>query len=330
MRLPLLILALAALPVAAQPGTGGAMGADGHHDVIQTLVDGHAAITRRVVDRPDGIESWTESDDPEMAALIRTHVRQMEARLRAGQPVRRWDPLFAALFERHDAITMTMTDTERGIHVVETSADPEVVALIRQHAHRAVSEFVAGGRDRYPHPTPLPGQTEAPDVTHPRREMDVDGGPGAPAGGRRGGQHGGMHHGPGGMRHGPGGPGGMRPDGPPPAHADHAPMHDDTTMPTDASPAMPAFADDRFATAVLYSAPGARVTGFAFRAGQAIGSHAVPDEAFLLVTEGRVRVVVGDTPHELSAGEGVTLPAGVPHAVEGLTDARAVLVRPRG
>ncbi len=94
-------------------------------------------------------------------------------------------------------------------------------------------------------------------------------------------------------------------------------------------PALPDFAADRFATAPLFTGPGVRVVGFAFRAGQAIGAHTTSEDAFLLATEGRLRVVVGTEPHRLDAGDGIVLPGGVPHAVEALTDARAVLVRPR-
>lgn len=137
------------------PGPMGAgMGDD--MDTIHALLADHAAIERRVEDLPNGVETWTESDDPEVAARIRTHVRDMYARLDADQPLRRWDPLFAAIFEHADAIEMEIEDTPRGVRVVETSDDPEVVALIRQHAHRAVSEFVERGMDRAHEPTPLP------------------------------------------------------------------------------------------------------------------------------------------------------------------------------
>jgi quercetin dioxygenase-like cupin family protein len=252
-------------------------GGDGHHDVIQTLIDNHTAIERRVVDLPNGVETWTESDDPAMAAEIRTHVRQMATRLEEGRPVRRWDPLFAAIFENYEAIEMVMTDTPRGIHVVETSADPQVVALIQQHAHRAVSEFVRDGRARYMQPTPLPGEDTATG-THPMQ-------------GHAGG---GMH-----------------------ATAASAPQR------------LPAFEEAQPATADLFSGSAGRVTGFALRTGQALPAHAAEADAFLLVTEGRARVTIGGAMQELAAGEGVTLPGTVQHAVEALSDLRMVLVRSR-
>lgn len=133
---------------------GEGMGED--MDTIHSLLADHTAIERRVEDLPNGVETWTESDDPEVAARIRQHVRQMYARLENDQPMRRWDPLFVEIFENADAIHMEIEDTPRGVRVVETSEDPKVVALIRQHAHRAVSEFVERGMDRAHEPTPLP------------------------------------------------------------------------------------------------------------------------------------------------------------------------------
>jgi quercetin dioxygenase-like cupin family protein len=257
MRTQLLLLTALLLVPAAALAQGRGMGRHGGDmDTIHTLLADHEAIERRVVDRPDGVETWTESDDPAIADRIRLHVRQMSDRLAAGQPMRRWDPLFAAIFEHADAISMEIEDTPRGVRVVETSDDPEVVALIRQHAHRAVSEFVERGMDRAHEPTPLP-------------DVPSNAGP---------------------------------------------------------VPPLPDFDDTQFSTATLYDG-GARVTGFAFRTGQGLPAHSVSDEAFLLVTEGAAYVTVGDEVHALSAGDGVVLPGGVPHALEAMSNTRVVLVR---
>jgi hypothetical protein len=129
---------------------------------IHALMADHAAIERRVVDVPGGVETWTESADPAVAARIRTHVREMAARLDDGRPMRRWDPLFAELFAHADAVTLEIEDTPRGVRVVETSRDPQVALLIRQHARRGVSEFVERGMDRMHEPTPLPDGYEPP------------------------------------------------------------------------------------------------------------------------------------------------------------------------
>lgn len=251
------LIVLLTLPAAMAQGGRMGQGPGPHHDTIHALLADHEAIERRVVDRPDGVEAWTESDDPEVASLIREHVRQMKDRLVSGRPVRRWDPLFAAIFEHADAISMEVEDTPRGVRVVETSDDPEVVALIRQHAHRAVSEFVARGMDRAHEPTPLP---------------------------------------------------------------------DRPSSASSAMPLLPNSADAPFATADLYDGT-TRVKGFAFRAGQALPTHTVPVEAFLLVTEGAVRVTVGDDARTLRTGEGIVLPGGIAHALVAISDSRAVLIR---
>ncbi|MGH3712643.1 MAG: hypothetical protein ACRDT4_04170 [Micromonosporaceae bacterium] len=124
--------------------------------VIHDLLANHEQIQRRVETLPDGIRSWTTSQDPDIAELIRTHVGQMRERVKNGDPIREMDPVFREIFEHHEAIQIETQDIEGGVRVVETSAQPQVAALIRQHAQRAVSEFVASGMERAMRPTPLP------------------------------------------------------------------------------------------------------------------------------------------------------------------------------
>ncbi|WP_412069732.1 cupin domain-containing protein [Rubrivirga sp. IMCC43871] len=252
--LSVLVLFLLAPTVAAQGPGMGRGGPGGDMGTIHSLLTDHDAIERRVVDLPDGVETWTESDDPAVAENIREHVHAMDARLEDGRPIRRWDPLFAEIFEHADAIDMVIEDTPRGVRVVETSDDAYVVTLIQQHAHRAVSEFIADGMERAHDPTPMP------------------------------------------------------------------------SAPGPAISSLPAYDDDAFASAPLYDGT-ARVIGFAFRAGQALSSHTVAEDAYLLVVEGAARVTVGDTVHTLGAGEGVVLPGGVPHALDADEDTRIAVVR---
>lgn len=123
---------------------------------IHQLLVNHEQVERRVVNRPNGIESWTESDDPEIARAIQTHVHQMKERMEEGRAIRHMDPLFRELFRQSETIEMTVENTARGVHVIETSDDPTVVRLIQQHANRAVNEFVEQGMQRAMQPTPLP------------------------------------------------------------------------------------------------------------------------------------------------------------------------------
>lgn len=80
----------------------------------------------------------------------------MRGRIEDNRPIRNGDPLFREIFEHHAAITIEITNLPDGVQLTETSADPLVQLLIRQHAHRAVSEFVAAGMTRAMQPTPLP------------------------------------------------------------------------------------------------------------------------------------------------------------------------------
>ena len=124
--------------------------------VIHDLLVNHRSITRTVVDLPNGVRTTTISNDPQVASLIRSHVRQMKERVDNGRPIRMMDPLFREIFRHHDAIEMQIHDIPGGVRVTETSTNPQVQLLIRQHAHRAVSEFVGGGMPRAMQPTPLP------------------------------------------------------------------------------------------------------------------------------------------------------------------------------
>lgn len=123
---------------------------------IHQLLANHDKIQRRVENIDNGVKTWTESSDPEIAQAIQAHVRQMKDRVENKQPIRQMDPLFQAIFKHADAIEMQIEDTEKGVYVLETSDNPQVVELIQQHANRAVSEFVEQGMSRAMEPTPLP------------------------------------------------------------------------------------------------------------------------------------------------------------------------------
>ncbi len=123
---------------------------------IHQMLMNHEQIERRVEDLDNGVKTWTTSENPEIASAIQKHVRQMKERIEEKKPIRQMDPLFRELFEHADKIDMQINDLENGVFVVETSENPEVVKLIKQHAHRAVSEFAAEGMQRAMQPTPLP------------------------------------------------------------------------------------------------------------------------------------------------------------------------------
>lgn len=122
---------------------------------IHRLFADSKAIRRSVKVLPNGFEALTESRDPAVAARIQEHVAAMKVRMAKGQPIRAWDPLFAALFEYAGKIDLKITTTRAGVRVRETSADPYVVELLHRHA-KAVSGFVAGGIDAMQGRHPIP------------------------------------------------------------------------------------------------------------------------------------------------------------------------------
>jgi hypothetical protein len=155
LAVPLLVTALAAVcgdTAAAQmrmgQGRGRMMMGDPAHQAdmagFHALLEHRAAITRQVTLRPDGVETLTESTDPEVARLIQTHVAAMLARVEERRPIHQRDPLFREIFANADRIDATWQTTPNGARVVETSTDPYAVKLIQAHAD-VVSRFLANG-----------------------------------------------------------------------------------------------------------------------------------------------------------------------------------------
>jgi predicted methyltransferase len=121
-------------------GPGAALRAD--QEVFHYLLAHHADIHRTVNQLDNGVETVTESDRPEVAQKIQEHVAAMHKRVQEGRGLRYWDDLFAAIFERHASIKMSVENTQKGVRVKETSDDATVVPLIQAHAD-VVSNFVA-------------------------------------------------------------------------------------------------------------------------------------------------------------------------------------------
>lgn len=129
-------------------GRGRMMGDASHMadmSLIHELLDNGSKVTRTVTTRPDGVETLTESDDPDIAKTIQAHVVSMYGRVTEGRPIHMRDPLFRAIFEHASQITMAHQLTPRGIRVTETSTDPYVVKLIHAHAE-VLNAFIENGR----------------------------------------------------------------------------------------------------------------------------------------------------------------------------------------
>ena len=146
----LLIALITVTPAFGQGGRGGrGMMGDAAHaadmQLFHQLFEHRTEINRQVVAREDGIETVTESKNPELTRLLQTHVASMLARVKEGRPIHLRDPLFAELFRYADRIDARYELTAGGVRVVETSKDAYVVKLLHAHAE-VVSAFLANGR----------------------------------------------------------------------------------------------------------------------------------------------------------------------------------------
>lgn len=96
----------------------------------------HQLIEREVILLPDGIDTLTESSSPELSAVLVGHVMGMIQRADEGRDpgVSIQSATLDVLFEKRGTITTQIELTPRGIRVIQTSTDPEVVAALHTHS----------------------------------------------------------------------------------------------------------------------------------------------------------------------------------------------------
>ena len=103
---------------------------------LHDLFSNHNKIKRTVTSLPDGIRTVTESDDPQVAVTIKKHVAEMGKRVDEGRdpglPIE--SPALHSIFRDKDKIKSTYEVTEKGIIVVQTSADANAVKALQDHA----------------------------------------------------------------------------------------------------------------------------------------------------------------------------------------------------
>jgi hypothetical protein len=125
---------------------GDMMGAGGDMSIIHQLFANRGQIHRTVQEIPHGIQAVTESDNPDVTALIQSHVPKMYQRLDRGQtfPMIRMVATLPTMFNNANRYQRQYELTPKGIIVTETSGDAEMVDVIREHA-REVTGFVEEG-----------------------------------------------------------------------------------------------------------------------------------------------------------------------------------------
>lgn len=94
-------------------------------------------------------------------------------------------------------------------------------------------------------------------------------------------------------------------------------LAEDTLQPVAHSiPAQIEYNAEKPAKKVLFSTPQYELILFAFDAGQGLKGHAVPFAAYIQVVEGEGVLMLDEKPVTIKAGEGFSLPAGVPHSIK--------------
>jgi hypothetical protein len=108
------------------------------------LFDRHTDLRRTVEAIDGGVRTTTESDAPELIALLQTHVSSMYSHLDQHAEVTCMSSSLPTLFRNSTSYRRELTLTAKGVAVTETSTDARITSAIREHA-REVSGFVRDG-----------------------------------------------------------------------------------------------------------------------------------------------------------------------------------------
>lgn len=71
--------------------------------------------------------------------------------------------------------------------------------------------------------------------------------------------------------------------------------------------------------------PGVGITLFAFDEGEGVNTHAAPGDAMAVILDGEAEIIIGGKAFTAKAGEGIVMPAGIPHAVKSITRFKMLL-----
>jgi hypothetical protein len=131
----------------ANPGTHDSMMGDATPADMTTymgLFSRHTQLHRTVELIPGGMRTTTEADVPDLAAQLQAHVASMYTHLNQRAEVTCMSSSLPTLFRNTRRYRRSLTNTAKGVAVVETSNDPRITAAIRSHAAE-VTGFVDDG-----------------------------------------------------------------------------------------------------------------------------------------------------------------------------------------
>lgn len=70
---------------------------------------------------------------------------------------------------------------------------------------------------------------------------------------------------------------------------------------------------------------GVGITLFAFDEGEGVSTHAAPGDAMAVILDGKAKITVDGKESYPEAGQGIVMPAGIPHAVQAVTRFKMLL-----
>ena len=112
--------------------------------IVHQLFANHDQIRRTVEEIPGGVRTLTESDDPQITALIQAHVQSMHQRVAEGRWFAMMSRTLPIMFRNADRYQRQNENTSKGITVTKTSNDSDLTNVLREHS-REISNYVARG-----------------------------------------------------------------------------------------------------------------------------------------------------------------------------------------
>lgn len=118
------------------PGLRGVDATAEESEELRQMFKNFTSLSRTVEHLPNGIRTRTLAADPELAGVLQSHVIGMIDRVDEGRDpqIMIQSPTLDIFFAKGGEIETTIDVIEGGIEVVQTSANPEIVAALQTHA----------------------------------------------------------------------------------------------------------------------------------------------------------------------------------------------------
>jgi hypothetical protein len=113
-------------------------------NVYMEMFNRHNEIKRVVEQIPGGVRTTTQSDAPDLTAQLHTHVSTMYSHLQQGDEMTCMSRTLPTLFQNANNYRRQLTLTPTGVIAEETSDDPHLTDVIREHA-KEIDGFVREG-----------------------------------------------------------------------------------------------------------------------------------------------------------------------------------------